>query len=84
MPSIKSQIKLSILVGAATILMSGCMSKDVAYTDQQKRMMRCDQYIGESREECLRGMAVTIEDYKADWREFERDEKKSVKKKTRK
>lgn len=54
----------------------GCMSKEVGYSDQQKRMVRCDQYIGNDREECLRGMAVTIEDYKADYREFERDEQK--------
>ena len=54
----------------------GCMSKDIGYSEQQKRMVRCDQYIGNDREECLRGMAVTIEDYKADYREFERDEQK--------
>lgn len=76
MPSFKSQVSIAILLSASAVLMSGCISKEVGYSDQQKRMMRCDQYIGDTKADCLRGIAVTIEDYKADWREFERDKKK--------
>ncbi len=60
---------MCILILSATMLFS-CLSKDVYYTDQQKRMQRCEQYIEASRERCLRGETVTIEDYKQDYREF--------------
>jgi hypothetical protein len=49
------------------------MSKGIEMTEQQKRMQRCDQYIEMAREQCLRGDNVTIEDYKEEYREFERE-----------
>jgi len=73
MPANKFYISTASVL--TTLLLSGCMSSEAGYSEQQKRMLRCDQYLGETREECLRGMAVTIEDYKTDWREFERSEK---------
>lgn len=42
-------------------------------SEQQQRMARCDQYVDSAREQCLRGDNVTIEDFKKDYKEFEKD-----------
>jgi hypothetical protein len=52
---------------------SGCMSKGIEMTEQQQRMARCDQYVGMARDQCQRGENVTIEDYKEEYKEFEKD-----------
>ncbi|MDT0593942.1 hypothetical protein [Glaciecola petra] len=69
-------VSRALVVWFLALILTACISKEAQYSDQQKRMLRCDQYIGQSRDECLNGMTVTIEDYKQDWREFERDEAK--------
>jgi hypothetical protein len=63
----------TFLICLAAVGLTGCMSKDIEMTDQQKRMQRCDQYVDMARESCLRGENVTIEDYKEEYRGFERD-----------
>ena len=74
MPAIK--YTRLILGSLSVVMLSACMSSESGYSEQQKRMLRCDQYVGETRDECLRGVAVTVEDYKDDYREFERTEQK--------
>jgi hypothetical protein len=61
-------------------MLSACMSKDIEMTEQQQRMQRCDQYIESVREDCLRGMNVTIEDYQEEYRAFERSQQTELKK----
>nr|WP_136251291.1 hypothetical protein [Ningiella ruwaisensis] len=58
---------------AATVVLSGCISKNVEMTENQQRMQRCDQYIDMAREQCLRGENVTIDDYQEEYRAFEKD-----------
>lgn len=64
----------------ASLMLSACMSKDIEMTEQQQRMQRCDQYIESVREDCLRGMNVTIEDYQEEYRAFERSQQSELKK----
>lgn len=59
-------------VSLAVITLTGCIAKDVEFTEQQKRMQRCDQYVDREREECLKGSPVTIDDYKDDYRAYQR------------
>lgn len=63
----------TLFICLSTIGLTACMSKDIEMTEQQKRMQRCDQYVDMARESCLRGENVTIEDYKEEYRGFERD-----------
>lgn len=59
------------------ICISGCMTPQTGpRTEQQKRMVRCDQYIDEQRDACLRGEAVTIDDYKEDLKNYKKSRKK--------
>ena len=64
------------LFSAVTLLcagiLSGCMAKDVPYSEQQQRMARCDQYIERERDMCLRGEAVTIEDFNEDFKDYKK------------
>jgi hypothetical protein len=64
----------------ATILLGGCVAKNINFTEQQKeqqrRMQRCDQYIERDRELCLQGEHITIEDYKDDYKDFKKDKQK--------
>jgi membrane protein involved in colicin uptake len=73
-----------ILFITALLSLSGCMSKGIEMTEQQQRMARCDQYVGMSREDCQRGENVTIEDYKDEYKEFERDVNDKMKAETAK
>jgi len=63
----------SFMLATSALGLSGCMSKGIEMTEQQQRMQRCDQYIEMARDQCLRGDNVTIEDYKEEYREFEKD-----------
>lgn len=54
------------------------MAKDVNFSEQQKRMQRCDQYIERDRDLCLRGDHVTIEDYKEDFRDYKKSKQKEA------
>jgi hypothetical protein len=70
----KKHLRFPILfLCLSALVQTGCMSKGIEMTDQQKRMQRCDQYVDMARESCLRGENVTIEDYKEEYRGFERD-----------
>ncbi|MFC4701132.1 hypothetical protein ACFO4O_13240 [Glaciecola siphonariae] len=62
--------------------LGGCMSKGVEMTDQQQRMARCDQYVDMSRDQCLRGENVTIDDYKEEYKDFEKDVRNKMKAET--
>lgn len=62
------------LLGSLTLL-SGCIAKNVDYSEQQLRMQRCDQYVDKQRDDCLRGEAVTIEDYKDDYKAYKKSRK---------
>lgn len=78
----KSTTVTLLIIALATL--SGCMSKGVEMTEQQQRMARCDQYVGMSRDDCQRGENVTIEDYKDEYKEFERDVNNKMKAETAK
>lgn len=67
----KQSVYFVSLIMSMAFLM-GCVAKDIEFTEQQKRMQRCEQYIERQREECLQGMPVTIEDYKDDYRAYEK------------
>jgi len=54
------------------------MPMEGAHSEQQERMMRCDQYIGDQREDCLRGEAVTIDDYKDDLKNYNKSKKQEA------
>lgn len=69
----------SLCLVATLLSLSGCMSKGIEMTEQQQRMARCDQYIDMAREQCLRGENVTIEDYKKEYRAFEKDVRDKIK-----
>lgn len=71
---------MAIILGVSIIILSACVAKDVSYNEQQKRMLRCDQYIERERERCLQGDYVTIEDYKDDYRAYERSKQKEAEK----
>jgi hypothetical protein len=73
MLSINKICRTSLLLAISALGLSACMSKGIEMTEQQKRMQRCDQYIDMAREQCLRGDNVTIEDYREEYREFEKD-----------
>jgi hypothetical protein len=66
----KKYYSMAIIV--SVILLTGCIAKDVDFTEQQQRMQRCDQYIEQDRDRCLRGEPVTIEDYKDDFRDYQK------------
>jgi len=68
------------VTGVIGILLSACMAKDVVYTDQQKRMQRCDQYIDREREQCLKGDYVTIDEYQDDYKEYKKSKEEEEKK----
>jgi hypothetical protein len=53
--------------------LSACMSKGIEMTDQQQRMARCDQYVDMARDKCLRGENVTFNDYREEYKDFEKD-----------
>jgi hypothetical protein len=59
-------------------LLAGCMATDVEFTEQQKRMQRCDQYTDRDRDICLRGYAVTIEEYKQDYKDYRKSKQKEA------
>lgn len=71
-------IKSKSLVIAASILsLSACMMPlEGPHTEQQERMIRCDQYIGDQREACLRGEPVTIDDYQEDLKNYKKSKRK--------
>lgn len=71
---------MAIILGVSIIILSACVAKDVSYNEQQKRMLRCEQYIERERERCLQGDYVTIEDYKDDYRAYERSKQKEAEK----
>ncbi|MFW8591443.1 hypothetical protein ACOI22_11615 [Glaciecola sp. 2405UD65-10] len=63
----------------SAIFISGCMTPQTGpRTEQQKRMVRCDQYIDEQRDTCLRGEAVTIDDYKEDLKNYKKSKQKEA------
>ena len=73
-------IKKSVITifGASTLVLSGCLAKDVNYTEQQKRMQRCEQYIERDREKCLQGDYVTIEEYKEDYKAYKKNKQQEA------
>jgi hypothetical protein len=71
---------IPIIIGVSIIMLSACVAKDVSYNEQQKRMQRCEQYIDRERERCFQGDYVTIEDYKEDYRAYERSKQKEAEK----
>ena len=73
-----SKTKVTIVSCTAAILLSGCMAKDLEFNEQQKRMLRCEQYIDSEKERCLQGDHVTIEDYKDDYNEFKKSKEKEA------
>lgn len=73
-----SKTRLTIISSTAAILLSGCMAKDLEFTEQQKRMQRCEQYIDREKERCLQGDHVTIEDYKDDYKEYKKSKEKEA------
>lgn len=68
-------------VSMVLITLTGCMAKDAEFTEQQKRMQRCDQYVDREREDCLKGSPVTIDDYKDDYRAYQRAKEREEKQK---
>jgi hypothetical protein len=76
----KKKKSVIAIFGVSTILLSACMAKDVDYTEQQKRMQRCDQYIEREREKCLQGDYVTIEEYKKDYKAYKKDKQEEASK----
>ncbi len=66
------RITQTLPMALTLIFLSGCMAKDVEFTEQQKRMQRCDQYVDREREECLKGSPVTMDDYRDDYRAYQR------------
>lgn len=43
-------------------------------------MARCDQYIGQGRDMCLRGEPVTIDDFKEDFTDYTKSKAKEAEK----
>lgn len=81
----KAQTMIKGLSVATVVLISGgltgCMMPiEGAHSEQQKRMLRCDQYIDEQRETCLRGEAVTIDDFKDDYKDYQKSKKQEAQK----
>lgn len=68
----------SVLLVICMSMLLGCVAKDVALNEQQKRMLRCDQYNDRDRELCLQGMHVTIEDYKDDYKNFKKSKQEEA------
>lgn len=62
-------------------ILTGCIAKDVAFTEQQKRMQRCDKYLDRERDKCLQGEHVRIEDYQDDYKAFKKSERKAAEQK---
>lgn len=62
--------KLVVLVGIGMFLLSACMAKNLELNEQQERMRRCDQYIDQQHEACLRGEPVTIKDFNDDYKDY--------------
>lgn len=72
----KNLILLAVL---SPIMLTACMTPiEGKHSEQQQRMLRCDQYIGEQRETCLRGDSVTIDDYKADYKNYKKSKAKEA------
>ena len=65
----------AVILLCATFL-SGCIGKDIPYSEQQQRMARCDQYIERERDMCLRGEPVTIDDYNDDFKDYKKSRAK--------
>jgi hypothetical protein len=61
-----------LMLIATCVGLTACVAKDINLSEQQKRMQRCDQYIDRARDDCLRGETITIDDYKDDFRAYER------------
>jgi hypothetical protein len=60
-------------------ILSACLSPiQGKHSEQQERMLRCDQYIGDQREDCLRGAAVTIDDYNDDYKNYQKNKVKEA------
>ncbi len=74
----KKPIILLLTFAISHSFLVGCVAKDIEFTEQQKRMQRCDQYVERQREECLQGMPVTIEDYKDDYRSYKKSRAKEA------
>lgn len=73
--------KLSVVVVLGmSCLVSACLSPTAGkHSEQQERMLRCDQYIGDQRETCLQGEAVTIDDYKEDFKNYQKSKAQEAK-----
>lgn len=69
-----------VLIIVSSFVFTGCIAKDVKYTDQQKRMQRCEQYIDREREQCLRGDYITLEEYKDDFEAYKKSKEKEAEK----
>lgn len=68
-----------LLAVVSPIMLTACMSPiEGKHSEQQQRMLRCDQYIGEQRESCLRGDSVTIDDYKDDYKNYKKSKAKEA------
>ena len=62
----------AFMVSALCIGLSACVAKDVAWTEQQQRLQTCEQYVDRKRDDCLRGDFVTIQDYKDEYKRYEK------------
>lgn len=72
------KIIITIFFGVIVIMLSACMANEVTNNEQQKRMQRCEQYIDREREQCLQGDHVTIEDYKEDYRAYQKSKQQEA------